>query len=881
MLPINSWPDVRDGLVRGTINSVQDLDKALKIVGENLSPTSLFDTLEEIWDKPKSSEIIDHLLGWGTASFRFRVIRQAIMQFVDRRQLLKNEGHENSNPTFGLAPEILTERILQKDPKVLSELDVINNAESKNLFHYAIEYGAENVVYVILKLFKDNKIEFPEKLLVESTRWRESPLMELVTKNESPSLVQTILEALPALPIDKSVLSNAIKLRKNDILLTFTTIRPDCVTIELLNHCISFDQKGILNEVLKTRNDLLQGNGLLHSAVRKGNKAIIETLLKACPDLAIEYDGEISPLYCLQQEDVKVKLDQTSRQDIRSIIVPYIVRRAETQLSPDGTRQISATEQIRRLLADPEGREISLDLGGFRHSSKSIEPFLKMIKNLSCTPNPKATSLLTVEFETTLRYVDIPVPTFPRLDDNSPSIPERLEAKLILDWLRESKNVTGIYELRVRDSLFLPHKEEVIFQSLDGFDIEVLDWMRPDMSARPLVKSCSRLKKLTLYVSTWASLSYWVSGDGYVHLNEFHEVREPYCYHLLRNVEMFILTILGFLDFSTTRNSKDCSTAVEVTQLGPFIEAYTLLQQEFQDPEFRAETRSEPEISPIINVAVIDTGVDPDSIKCFEICGASFVSSESGESPWWFSYHPHGTQMAKVITELNPFCRLLVAKVGDLVMDMTVDRVIQALEWAIKSRADVISISIAFFKHDDRLQLAIQEAYKANIVVIVTTAGEAYRREEAYTATSSQVLSIAATDYWGKETSESVKEHADFMFPGENIMARTSFLGSSNSTDEVSGTSVATAIASGVASLILACHRLSLSKLRSDTQTWERNERLKIPIVRGVFTKMMDNNSAKFVKPWLFFGDSGDQTSWGEARSTLDWLSKKKFRDEK
>jgi hypothetical protein len=150
-----------------------------------------------------------------------------------------------------------------------------------------------------------------------------------------------------------------------------------------------------------------------------------------------------------------------------------------------------------------------------------------MIRSLSITANQKAAPLLTVEFESTLRYVDIPVPALPHSESISQSTPERLEAKLVLDWLRESKEVAGIYELRVRDSLYLPHKEEVISQCLGGFDIEVLDWMRADMSARPLVESCPRLKKLTLYVSTWASLSYWVSGDGYEQLNKFKEVREP------------------------------------------------------------------------------------------------------------------------------------------------------------------------------------------------------------------------------------------------------------------------------------------------------------------------------------------------------------------
>jgi hypothetical protein len=80
---------------------------------------------------------------------------------------------------------------------------------------------------------------------------------------------------------------------------------------------------------------------------------------------------------------------------------------------------------------------------------------------------------------------------------------------------------------------------------------------------------------------------------------------------------------------------------------------------------------------PYIKVAVIDTGVDPGSIKCSRIHGASFIPSGSGggESPWWFSQHPHGTQVAKIITEIDPFCELLVAKVGDAHGDMTTERV--------------------------------------------------------------------------------------------------------------------------------------------------------------------------------------------------------------
>lgn len=91
---------------------------------------------------------------------------------------------------------------------------------------------------------------------------------------------------------------------------------------------------------------------------------------------------------------------------------------------------------------------------------------------------------------------------------------------------------------------------------------------------------------------------------------------------------------------------------------------------------------------PYIKVAVIDTGVDPGSIKCTRIHGASFVPSGTGggESPWWFSQYPHGTQVAKIITEIDPYCELLVAKVGDAHRDMTTQRVTEVCDNSPQSR---------------------------------------------------------------------------------------------------------------------------------------------------------------------------------------------------
>jgi subtilisin family serine protease len=200
---------------------------------------------------------------------------------------------------------------------------------------------------------------------------------------------------------------------------------------------------------------------------------------------------------------------------------------------------------------------------------------------------------------------------------------------------------------------------------------------------------------------------------------------------------------------------------------------------------------------------------------------------------------------------------------------------IQALNWAVESAADIISLSASFFIDDPALETAIKNAIAADIVVIASTAGEGYNEERAYPAKYDSVLKIAAADYMGKETRESLSKNADYMFPGENILAKTTFLGADASTDPINGMSVATAIAAGVSSLILTSHRFKLSTQALE-QPWKDHKKLKRSIITKTLAKMIDNEG-KYVKPRHFFKEDEYQPSWGEAGSVIKWMQNLNF----
>jgi hypothetical protein len=134
-----------------------------------------------------------------------------------------------------------------------------------------------------------------------------------------------------------------------------------------------------------------------------------------------------------------------------------------------------------------------------------------------------------VAFESVLKYVHVHIPN----SGDNPNTPRKVrgphdDVNKILRWLSLGRGVKKIIELRVIDSERLPHDEEKIADSMREFDIEILNWYRPDLSIDCILDGAPNVEELHLYSCNWTSLSQWTSKEGAI---------------LLPKVRVFVLVV--------------------------------------------------------------------------------------------------------------------------------------------------------------------------------------------------------------------------------------------------------------------------------------------------------------------------------------------------
>ncbi|KAJ5657424.1 subtilisin-like protein [Penicillium longicatenatum] len=278
--------------------------------------------------------------------------------------------------------------------------------------------------------------------------------------------------------------------------------------------------------------------------------------------------------------------------------------------------------------------------------------------------------------------------------------------------------------------------------------------------------------------------------------------------------------------------------------------------------------RSLKEADPRIKVAIIDNGADINrsNLRKRIHAGVSYVSADKDQPqqplPWWMVSDPHGTQMASLVEKVNPHCRLYIARVGKGRNDIKGYHAAKAIAWALEQNVDVISMSWTTTKEHEGLKNAVrQAAYSGNrraTLMFCSTADEGAFSGTIYPVHyKDHVIRVSATDDWGFQTSQSKGDSpADVLVPGEKAQAGgPGYIG--NTQDTVSGSSVATALAAGLASLALL-----LLRTRNGEDKRMREFYTKLGMMK-VFNKMRAEENGVLKLSTLFpIAENPDMALW-------------------
>ncbi|KAF4995238.1 hypothetical protein FGRMN_5269 [Fusarium graminum] len=215
-----------------------------------------------------------------------------------------------------------------------------------------------------------------------------------------------------------------------------------------------------------------------------------------------------------------------------------------------------------------------------------------------------------------------------------------------------------------------------------------------------------------------------------------------------------------------------------------------------------------------VKVALIDDGVNLGNLigqtENFQIPGWPILESWSNDRPWCHSEGNHGTEMAKLILKMCPDAKLLVAKLGGKDMNARLDNATDAAEavkWAIKNKADVISMSWSLVKSNNnkdgvkQLEDQIQLAARANIIMYCAAPDQKYYKGNGeivpHSSDTKRIRIVGAAKETGTKSNDVATDQVDYLFPGEGI----------KDLGEKGGSSAATALAAGFAALILSCFK--------------------------------------------------------------------------
>lgn len=174
-----------------------------------------------------------------------------------------------------------------------------------------------------------------------------------------------------------------------------------------------------------------------------------------------------------------------------------------------------------------------------------------------------------------------------------------------------------------------------------------------------------------------------------------------------------------------------------------------------------------------VNIGIIDTGIDQ-HIDLDIAGGSSFVHYTES----WLDDNGHGTNIAGIVgaTEngqgiigVAPQSNIYSLKALNSKGEGTLTEILNAIEWSIENKMDIINLSFGSNKYSKTLQRMINKAYEENVLVVAAS-GNTYGNKVLYPAAYENVIAVNAINNLMENSNfSSAGEEIEITAPGEKI----------------------------------------------------------------------------------------------------------------
>ncbi|WDK15202.1 hypothetical protein CGRA01v4_06483 [Colletotrichum graminicola] len=397
-----------------------------------------------------------------------------------------------------------------------------------------------------------------------------------------------------------------------------------------------------------------------------------------------------------------------------------------------------------------------------------------------------------LQFESALQYV-----AFPRIhlenkkdDISNTRQKSRTDMTFFFNWLKE-KGVKRILKVIVDDLEPPHHSDESIEKALESIDVDVLDWRRPDLDPVTLARVGKCLREVYLQWSGRNTvLRAWSEPDGFAkiptlkstHLNQVEELESGK--RNRENIEEFEKRLR-----KTWPHELSPPEVIRPKPTGDIFQegGLQLSDQLSHNIQVLREPVTDQSLGPV-QVALIDDGPDitHDVLKGFGFPGQSFC------------HYREGSTWENPLTESLPLPLLRFSNRN------------KAIKYAIERGVHIICMSWTMKPPSkdsikDAFEDEIIKAGKKGILMFCAASDEGKTADQTYPHSigtkSFRIGAAKATEATASNVGDA--DWLSYTFPGHDGTIESVLEGHS-------GSSVANALATGLAALIIECVRLGI-----------------------------------------------------------------------